>query len=136
MPLELTVVTPEGRAYADAVAAVVLPGALGAFGVLPGHEVFMSALQAGEMQIRTPGGETLRAALSRGFAEIHGDAVTVMAGACEFAHEIDRDSAKLAAERAKAQLEQMRGTAEGEGLYQEYQEAYSRALARVAVSEQ
>lgn len=134
MAIDLTVVTPEGQAYDGPVESVVLPGALGAFGVLEGHEVFMSALQAGEMQIDT-GEETLYAALSRGFAEVHGDAVTVMVSGCRFAHEIDQDQARLAAERARAQLEEMRGTAEGEAMIEKYQEEYSEAVARVAVSQ-
>ena len=112
----------------------MLPGAEGAFGVLSGHEVFMTALQPGEMSIDT-GSETLYAAVSKGFAEVHEDAVTVMVGTCEFAHEIDLDRAKVAAERAKAQLEEMRDTDEGESLYAEYQEAYSKAIARVAAAE-
>ncbi len=134
MPIDLTVVTPEGQAYDESVESVVLPGAEGAFGVLAGHEVFMSALQTGEMAIET-GSETLYAAISRGFAEVHEDAVTVMVGTCEFAHEIDLDRAKVAAERARAQLEEMRDTAEGEDLYQEYQEAYSKAVSRVVAAE-
>jgi F-type H+-transporting ATPase subunit epsilon len=134
MSIELTVVTPEGQAYDKAVESVVLPGVEGAFGVLAGHEVFMTALQTGEMSIET-GAETLYAAVSKGFAEVHEDAVTVMVGSCEFAHEIDLDRAKVAAERAKAQLEEMRGTDEGEELYQEYQEAYSKAVAQVSAAE-
>ncbi len=134
MAVALTVVTPEGQAYDEAVESVVLPGVEGAFGVLSGHEVFMTALQTGEMAIET-GTETLYAAVSKGFAEVHEDAVTVMVGSCEFAHEIDLDRAKVAAERAKAQLEEMRGTEEGEAHYQEYQEAYSQAVARVSAAE-
>jgi len=134
MPIELTVVTPEGQAYDASVESVVLPGVEGAFGVLSGHEVFMTALQTGEMSIET-GSETLFAAVSKGFAEVHEDAVTVMVGTCEFAHEIDLDRAKVAAERAKAQLDEMRDTAEGEALYAEYQEAYSKAVARVSAAE-
>ena len=134
MPIDLTVVTPEGQAYDESVESVVLPGAEGAFGVLAGHEVFMSALQTGEMTIET-GSETLYAAVSKGFAEVHEDAVTVMVGSCEFAHEIDLDRAKVAAERAKAQLDEMRGTEEGEELYQQYQEEYSKAVTRVTAAE-
>ena len=134
MGIELTVVTPEGQAWHGEAESVVLPGTEGDFGVLGGHEVFMTGLQIGEMAIET-GGEKLYAAVSRGFCEVHEDAVTVMVGTCEFAHEIDAERAKIAADRAKKQLEEMRGTEEGEEAYQEYQESFSRAVARVAVSE-
>ena len=134
MAIELTVVTPEGQAYDGPVESVVLPGAEGAFGVLEGHEVFMSALQVGEMTVET-GSETLFAAVSRGFAEVHENAVTVMVGSCEFAHQIDVDRARLAAERAKAQLDEMAQTEEGQALIEQYQDAYSEALTQLAISE-
>jgi hypothetical protein len=44
MPFHLTVVTPEGEAFDKSVESVVLPGAEGEFGVLPGHEPFMTGL--------------------------------------------------------------------------------------------
>jgi len=59
-----------------------------------------------------------------------------MVGSCEFAHEIDLDRARIARDRAQRQLEEMRATTEGEEAYQQYQEDYSRALARIAASEQ
>lgn len=133
MAIDLTVVTPEGQAFQGEVQSLVLPGVLGDFGILEGHEVFMTSLRPGEMQVEQ-GKETLRAAVSSGIAEVHEDHVTVMVGSCEFAHEIDLGRAEIAAERAKKQLEEMRETEAGEQLYEEYQEAYSRAISRVAVS--
>ena len=53
----------------------------------------------------------------------------------EFAHQIDVERAVTARERAQRQLEEMRQTEHGEKLYEEYQEAYSRAITRIAVSE-
>lgn len=135
MPFELIVVTPEGQAFHGEVENVVLPGSEGEFGVLPGHEAFLTGLKIGPMTIRQVGGEGVHAAVSRGFAEIHDDKVTVMVGTCEFSNEIDRERAELARERARRQLDEMRQTAEGEEVYQEYQDAYSRAIARIAVSD-
>src|SRR5512145_363340 len=135
MPLSLSVVTPEGQAFQGAAEAVVLPGSEGEFGVLPGHEPFLTALKIGPMTIRKPDGEALHAVVSQGFAEVHDDQVSVMVGTCEFAHEIDRTRAEIAAERARQQLEAMRGTPEGEAAYQQYQDAYSRAIARVSISD-
>ena len=132
MPLALSVVTPEGQAFEGKVDSVVLPGALGRFGVLPGHEVFLSALENGEMSIEADGKRT-HAALSRGFAEVHEDAVTVMVGRCEFAHEIDQDRARIAADRARAQLEKLRGHEGDHAEYQKQREKYARAVARVSV---
>jgi F-type H+-transporting ATPase subunit epsilon len=135
MPIALTVVTPEGQAFQGNADAIVLPGSEGDFGVLPGHEAFLSALRIGPMTIRKAGGEELHAAVSKGFAEVHDDHVSVMVATCEFAHEIDRSRAEVARDRVAKQLEELRDSVEGEALYQQYQEAYSRAIARVAVSD-
>ena len=135
MSITLNVVTPEGQAYTGPADEVVLPGSEGEFGVRPGHEPFLTALRIGSMTIRKPGGETLHAAVSQGFAEVHDDQVSVMVGSCEFAHEIDRSRAEIAAERARQQLEALRGTPEGEALYQQYQDAYSRAVSRLSVTD-
>ena len=77
MPFELTIVTPQGQAFAGAVDTVVLPGSEGEFGVLPNHERFLTPLKPGEVTIRR-GSETIRATVSDGFAEVRGDAVTVL----------------------------------------------------------
>jgi len=135
MPIALSVVTPEGQAFQGEAETVVLPGSEGEFGVLPGHVAFLTALRIGPMTIRKAGGDELHAVVSNGFAEVHGDQASVMVGSCEFAHEIDRSRAEIARDRALAQLEKLRGTAEGEALYQQYQDAYSRAVARISISD-
>ena len=134
MAFELIVVTPEGQAFRDAVESVVLPGTEGYFGVLDGHEPFLTGLQIGVMEIEQ-GDTSLHAALSTGYANVQSDAVTVMVGTCEFAHDIDVERAATARERAQRQLDEMRQTESGEEVYDEYQEAFSRALTRIAVSE-
>jgi len=133
--LELTIVTPEGQAFHGEVESVVLPGAEGDFGVLAGHEPFLSALQTGGVELQTADGKKRLAAVSRGYAEIHGDKVNVMVGTCEWADEIDVARAERARERALKALQGARASAEGEAEYQELQEAYSRAVARITVSD-
>jgi len=135
MPLSLSVVTPEGQAFHGEADAVVLPGSEGEFGVLPGHEAFLTALRIGPMTIRKPGGENLHAVVSQGFAEVHDDQVSVMVGSCDFAHEQDRSRAEIARDRALAQLEALRGTPEGEALYRQYHDAYSQAVSRATDSD-
>ncbi len=135
MAFELTIVTPEGEAFRGEVDSVILPGTEGDFGVLGGHEPFLTGLRIGPAELQPAGdGDTLYAALSGGYAEVHGREVTVMAPTCEFAHEIDSGRAEVARERAQRMLGEMRSTADGEELYDEYQDAYSRALTRLNVS--
>jgi F-type H+-transporting ATPase subunit epsilon len=134
MSLELTIVTPEGQAYRGAVDYVVLPGSEGDFGVLRGHEPFLSALRIGGVELSS-GGQKRFAAVSRGYAEVHSDVVTVMVGSCEWADEIDRERAERARERALKALQEFRQTPEGRDEYAEYQDAYSRAITRIAISD-
>jgi F-type H+-transporting ATPase subunit epsilon len=134
MALELVIVTPQGQAFNAEVDTVVLPGTEGDFGVLPGHEAFLTALRVGPLELSQ--GERKRfAAVSRGYAEVVDDVVTVMVGSCEFADEIDREAAEKARERTLRQLEELRTTAEGREVWEKYQDEYSQAITRIAVSE-
>jgi F-type H+-transporting ATPase subunit epsilon len=134
MALDLVIVTPQGQAFSGEVDGVVLPGTEGDFGVLPGHEAYLTALRVGALEFSM--GEQKRfAAVSRGYAEVVDDVVTVMVGSCEFADEIDRERAEKARERTLRQLEELRTTAEGREVWEKYQDDYSRAITRIAVSE-
>lgn len=128
MPFSLYIATPLGEAYDAEVEAVVLPGVEGDFGVLEGHEAFISALRAGSLTIRETGGGERAAAVPGGFAEITDDKVTVTVGLCEFADEAGRDPEEIARERASAMIEDMRETEEGEAFYQQYQDAFSERI--------
>jgi F-type H+-transporting ATPase subunit epsilon len=87
--LELTIVTPVGEAFSGPVESVVLPGSEGDFGVLPRHERLMTALRAGDVEIRTGSG-TRRATISEGFADVSGEEVVVMVTSCQFEGEPKR----------------------------------------------
>ena len=134
MPFELVIVTPEGQAFHDEVESVVLPGTEGDFGVLEGHEPFLTGLRIGPLELAR-GGQRRFAAVSKGFAEVLESGVTVMVGSCEFADEIDRERAEQARERAQKALAELRLTADGRELLQKYNDAYSRAVTRIAVSD-
>ena len=133
MPLELTIVTPSGRAYRGDVDSVVLPGSEGDFGVLPGHERFLTALRTGEVQIRT-GNQTLHAASAPGFADVSAEQVTVMVDSCELASDIDVARAEHARQRAEQDLGALERVAEAARMA-EFEAALARARNRIAVSQ-
>ena len=54
--MQLTVTTPRGYLVQAEVEEVVAPGALGEFGVLPGHIPFMSVLKPGVLAYRLKDG--------------------------------------------------------------------------------
>ena len=99
MAVDLVVVTPEGEALSESVDQVVLPGGAGEFGVLDGHERFLTPLSLGPMQIHRPSGSEW-AAVSSGFAEVDGSRVVVLVDHCALASQIDQTEAE--ARRAEA----------------------------------
>jgi F-type H+-transporting ATPase subunit epsilon len=107
MPLQLEIVSPERRAYADEVDMVVVPGADGELGILPHHTQLISALGTGELRIKKGGTEQILF-ISGGFVEVRPDKVVVMADLAEHSDEIDEQLAVAARKRAEAELEQAR----------------------------
>jgi F-type H+-transporting ATPase subunit epsilon len=133
VPFDLTIVTPEGLVYQGSVERVVLPGSEGDFGVLASHERFLSPLRVGEVEIRTAD-DTLYAAIAGGFAEVDGDAVSVLVDSCELEHEIDAARADAALIAAQQALERAAGDEDPER-YRAFEAALDHARARVAVSQ-
>lgn len=103
--IELSIVTPERQILRETVVEVVLPGAGGEMGVLPGHAAVMTELGIGELSYRRAGGSPSSGiAIIQGFAEILGDRVTVLAETAERAAEIDLARAEAAKARAEKHL--------------------------------
>jgi F-type H+-transporting ATPase subunit epsilon len=129
MPFDLTIVTPHGEAYQGRVQTVVLPGSEGDFGVLEGHERFLSPLRIGELEIRVSDRNTY-AAISGGFADVLGERVVVLADTCELASDIDVARAERARERAEAALRGLRSEAEN-AEFRLQRAALERAVVRI-----
>jgi F-type H+-transporting ATPase subunit epsilon len=103
--LKFDLVTPERQVLSQDVEEVVLPGAAGSFGVLPGHEPLVSALQPGMLKFKTDGVETLYA-IGGGYVEVTQDKVVALADSADRADEIDVAAARQAQAKAQAQLKQ------------------------------
>jgi F-type H+-transporting ATPase subunit epsilon len=130
MAYDLTIVTPAGEAFAGSVASVVLPGSEGDFGVLAGHERFLSPLRAGEVEVQADDG-TIWAAISGGFADVSGQQVVVLAETCELAADIDVARAERARERAEGALGRLSQANAEEAEFKLHQAALSRAVVRI-----
>jgi F-type H+-transporting ATPase subunit epsilon len=103
--IELVIVTPEKQLLREKVADVQMPGENGYLGILPGHAPLMTELGIGELSYHDPSGkETAHVAIVRGFAEVLGDRVTILAETAERAEEIDIERAKNALARAEKRL--------------------------------
>ena len=96
--------TPTRMLVTAEVDEVVAPGVEGYFGVLPGHEAFLTTLGPGEVTYRS--GETEhRVAVTGGFAEVRAERVIILAENAERPEEIDRERAERARQRAELRLQ-------------------------------
>jgi F-type H+-transporting ATPase subunit epsilon len=128
--LHLEVITPERVMVTEDVDMVEAHGALGEFGVLPGHINFLTSLVPGEVRYMT-GDKTRHLATSGGFAEVVSDKVTFLLETAEFAEEIDVDRARRARERAESAL---RDLSPDDKDYKLLELALLRAIARISAA--
>jgi len=96
--MRLSLTTPRGALVDAEVDEVTAPGALGEFGVLPGHVPFLSVLKPGVFVYRTKEGARFLA-VGGGVLEVariagdKGDKVLVLVDQATHAREVDRDAA-------------------------------------------
>jgi F-type H+-transporting ATPase subunit epsilon len=77
MPLTLEIVTPVQLVLRRTVDSFTGPGAVGEFGVLPGHRPLLASLKAGVARYRE-GAVEKRLAIGPGFAEIDNDRIIIL----------------------------------------------------------
>jgi F-type H+-transporting ATPase subunit epsilon len=128
--LSLEIATPQRLVVAAEVDEVVVPGALGYFGVLPGHAPLLATLGIGEVTYRV-GRDEHHVAAAGGFAEVRNDKVIILADTAETPADIDRARAERARERAEARLA---GRSSDEIDYVRASCALARAVTRLQVA--
>jgi F-type H+-transporting ATPase subunit epsilon len=101
--IHLRIVTPSRLVLEEDVDEVVLPGHLGAIGVLPQHTPLLARLGTGECEYSV-GGEERFLAMSGGFVEVGPDRVTILADSAELPEEIDPERAQSQIDRAQKAL--------------------------------
>ena len=101
--IRLEIITPEKKAYEADVNDVVVPGALGEFDVLPGHDNFLALIQPGELRV-TIDGDTRFLAIGSGFAEVTGDYVRILTDMALEESQIDENVVEKALESARKAL--------------------------------
>lgn len=129
--LRLEIVTAERSVYSDEVDAVIAPGIVGQFTILPRHAPFMTMLEPGELCLRKGGEETF-IVVGGGFLEVLQNKVVILADTAERAEEIDLERAEAAKQRAQ---EQLRHRGEEELDLIRVEASLRRSLARLKVAE-
>ncbi len=88
--VEFELVSPERLLLSEPVEMVVVPGAEGDFGVLPGHAPMISTVRPGVISIHEGGAARTRIFVAGGFAEVTPERCTVLAETAVPLNEIDR----------------------------------------------
>ena len=105
--IHLEIVTPEGLIFSNDAKMVVLPGADGEFGVLPGHASLVSLLQGGVVDIENLDGTHDAVAIDWGYAKIDEDKISILVdGAGYVSGNSESDIAK-SIENAKTLVKKM-----------------------------
>ncbi len=137
--MRLSVTTPRGALVDTDVEEVTAPGALGEFGVLPGHVPLMSALKPGVLVYRTKD-RSATLAVGSGFLQVapiagqnpgsaHSDRVLVLVDQALSAGSVDKASAEKDLAAADQELSQWKRELDGE--YQALLQRRQWAAARV-----
>jgi F-type H+-transporting ATPase subunit epsilon len=89
--VQFELVSPEKLLLSEEVEMVVIPGAEGDFGVLPGHTPVISTVRPGVIHIFEGGSVKTRIFVAGGFAEVTAERCTVLAEEAVSLDDIDRD---------------------------------------------
>jgi len=102
--VEFELVSPEELLVSAPVEMVVVPGAEGDFGVLPGHAPLISTVRTGVISTYENGAVDRRIFVSGGFAEVTGERCTVLADEAVELEDADRGQAEARAAAAREDL--------------------------------
>ncbi len=127
MSVELRIVTPKEIAWSGEADEVLAPGYHGQFGVMPGHERFLSVAKPGRVVIHTADGEQVFV-VGTGFIEVGATQVTILTDVCEPAGEVDVDTAAKQLADAEAELA---GCVQGTAAWDEAEKKADLARARL-----
>lgn len=128
--LKLEMVTPYKKVLSEEVDEITAAGALGEFGVLPGHAPFLTSLRIGEFCYKQ-GGTSHCLAVNWGYFEVENDKITVLVETAEKADEIDLQRAQVALGRAEEALKKL---SPEDKEFKAQEAALERALIRVQVA--
>ena len=107
--VEFELVAPEELLFSEPVELVVVPGAEGDFGVLPGHSPLISTLRTGVIAVYENDAVSQRIFVSGGFAEVTPERCTVLADEAVTLESANRSDVE---ERVKANREALESAAD------------------------
>jgi len=111
---QFELVAPEKLIYSDDTEFVVVPGAEGDFGVLPGHALLLSTVRPGIIEIHENDKLKDRFFVAGGFAEVTPERCTVLSTESINLDEIDESAARERLNAAERSLSDASSDAERE----------------------
>lgn len=108
--MQLEVVTPERKLVDQAVSFVSLRGVAGELGIMPQHAPLATAVAPGVLKYVQDGKEQV-VAIMDGFVSVLPDRVQVLVEAAEMGPDINSERARVAKEKAEADLAKETGRA-------------------------
>lgn len=130
--IHVSIVTPEGVVYDDAVSQVSVPTETGEVTILANHVPMVSAMKAGELVFVKQDGSRVPLAVSRGVLEIRsGNKVVVLTDTAERAEHIDLEAAEAARARAEEVMKGMKNVEDVD--FARVQASLEREMARLRV---
>jgi F-type H+-transporting ATPase subunit epsilon len=103
---ELSLVTPDGSVYEGEVEMIIVPGQIGAIGVLARHAPLIATLKSGSMRVfRGDGADVIEYATGPGFFQVLENRAIALVDAAVEASQIDDAAARAQLEAAQAELE-------------------------------
>ncbi len=102
--LNCSIVIPSKKVFEGEIRYISAPGAVGEFGVLAGHEKFITILDIGEVNIEVNENEKKEFFIVGGYFEVSEDKVIIIADEAYTKDEIDKKDAQKQADDYKNQL--------------------------------
>lgn len=103
--VEFELVAPEELLFSEPVELVVVPGAEGDFGVLPGHSPLISTLRTGVIAVYENDSVNRRIFVSGGFAEVTPERCTVLADEAVALESVNRSDVEARVKTDREALE-------------------------------
>ena len=108
--MHLKLVTPEKTLFEQEVRSVSLPTTEGEITILPNHAPLVMMLKSGVATVTASDGVVDDIAISGGFIQVGGNALTILADMAERGEDLTMDVIKEAKARAKQAMEDARDT--------------------------
>ncbi|MCD8573888.1 MAG: F0F1 ATP synthase subunit epsilon [Gammaproteobacteria bacterium] len=99
--LTLDIVSAERTIFSGQIALLIVSGAMGELGIMPGHSPLLTTLKPGKIRYKTTGNEDFLFYISGGILEVQPAVVTIIADTVIRAEDLDDAMALDAQQKAK-----------------------------------